>query len=179
MQDVQVLADAAAGNPRTGQRDRLMILFAARHGLRVSELITVRWSDLNLTSSPAIFQPHRLKKRRKTVEPQHPIPADELADLKSLWKAQGKPPQDAFVFPGHHGRQLQRHAVSRTLDRLATVTGLKCTPHGLRHAAGYHWTGEGMPTAMLADYLGHASVETTRIYTSSDAAAFAKYTVRS
>ena len=78
--EAQVKALAkAAGN----HRDRTMIGVAYRHGLRVSELVNLRWDQVNLDA--AMLRIYRVKHGRDAT---HPIPGSELRDLRRLKREQ-------------------------------------------------------------------------------------------
>jgi type 1 fimbriae regulatory protein FimB/type 1 fimbriae regulatory protein FimE len=85
----------AAGKSRWGHRDSVMILVAYRHGLRVSELVDLRWDQID-------FHHARLHVRRvkKGTPATHPIMGDELRDLRKLRREQS---EVAVVFTSERG----------------------------------------------------------------------------
>ena len=73
----------AAGNNRHGHRDATMILMAFRHGLRASELCSLRWEQVDLVHGR--LHVHRLKNGMPSV---HPLTGIELRALRRLQREQ-------------------------------------------------------------------------------------------
>jgi integrase len=88
--EVERLINAATGN-RHGHRDATMILVAYRHGLRVSELVDLRWDQVD--SRTATLHVRRVKQGTPST---HPIVGDELRALRRLQREQD--PKSPFVF---------------------------------------------------------------------------------
>src|SRR5262245_30646949 len=88
--EVAKLMDVAKGN-RYGHRDATMILLAYRHGLRVSELVHLRWDQIDFNAATLAVR------RAKRGSPStHPIVGDELRALRRLQREQD--PKSPFVF---------------------------------------------------------------------------------
>ena len=81
----------AAGTNRWGHRDGTMILVSYRHGLRASELVNLRWDQINFAT--ATLHVRRVKQGTPAT---HPILGDELGALRRLQREQE--PKSAFVF---------------------------------------------------------------------------------
>jgi integrase len=92
--EVERLMKAATGN-RWGHRDATMILVAYRHGLRVSELVDLRWDQVDFRT--ATLHVRRVKQGTPST---HPIVGDELRALRRLQREQDKSP---FVFTSERG----------------------------------------------------------------------------
>ena len=88
--EVDRLIDAAKAN-RWGHRDATMILVAFRHGLRSSELVDLRWDQIDFTH--AVLHVRRAKKGTPAT---YPIRGDELRALRKLQREQE--PKSPFVF---------------------------------------------------------------------------------
>src|SRR3954447_10060940 len=82
-EEVDLLMKVAAKGKETGHRDATMILLAYRHGLRVGELIAVRWDQLDFRQGT--FHVRRLKSGRASV---HYIRGTELRALRRLQREQ-------------------------------------------------------------------------------------------
>jgi len=93
--EVARLAEAAKGN-RYGHRDATMILVAYRHGLRVSELVDLRWDQIDFATATLAIR--RVKKGSPST---HPIRGDELRALRRLAREQD--PKSPFVFTSERG----------------------------------------------------------------------------
>ncbi len=138
-------------------RNRGLILIGFRHGLRVSELVDLRWDqDVDLEQGRLLVR--RLKRGRSGI---HKLADDELELLTKLRAVAGS----EFVFPGRSGR-MSRSNVNRMLKDAGQRAGLpRVTPHQLRHACGYELAMRGTDTRRLQVYLGHASIMSTTVYT--------------
>ena len=150
----------ATGTNRWGHRDATMILVAYRHGLRVAELIDLRWDQVE-------FENARLHVRRaKNGTPSvHPIHGDELRALRRLQREQN--PVSPFVFTTERGGPFSVSAFQRMVARAGEAAGLgfAAHPHMLRHACGYALANKGIDTRALQAYLGHKSIQHTVRYT--------------
>jgi integrase len=83
-----------------------MILVAFRHGLRVSELVDLRWDQIDFAT--ATLHVRRLKKGTPGT---HPILGDELRALRRLHREQE--PKSSFVFTSERGARLRPHGGAR------------------------------------------------------------------
>jgi type 1 fimbriae regulatory protein FimE len=135
-----------------GDRDRLMILVAYRHGLRVSELIHLRWQQVNLDTGRLAVR--RLKGSENSV---HPLSGREIRSLRKLRRRQ--PVGSGYVFVTDRGAPLTRNGFYKLLEKAAARAGIADVhPHLLRHGTGYRLVNHGMDTLSLAAYLGHANI---------------------
>ncbi len=167
--EVERLMKAASGNDgrRYGHRDATMILIAFRHALRVSELVNLRWSDVD-------FKAARLsvKRLKGSLSGVHPLEGDELRALRKL-RAQDANAE--FAFTTERGGPMSAAGFRKMLTRLADDAGmsaLKVHPHALRHATGYALANKGLDTRTLQSYMGHAQITNTVRYTALDAGRF-------
>jgi len=150
----------AARATRNGDRNALMILLMFRHGLRVSEVITLRWAQIDLRQG--MMHVNRLKKGMPST---HPISARESRALHTHKKNnQGNSP---FVFLSERGAPMAR----RNVNDIVAAAGKRAEidfpvhPHQLRHACGYYLAMHGQDTRAIQAYLGHTSIEHTVRYT--------------
>jgi site-specific recombinase XerD len=157
----------AAGDNRWGQRDAAMILVAYRHALRASELVGLRWSDVELDR--ARLQVRRLK---GSISGAHPMEGDEVRALRRLSReAEGA----EFVFTSERGAPFTTAGFRKMLARVAEAAGLaelRVHPHMLRHATGYALANKGLDTRTLQAFMGHANIQNTVTYTALDAGRF-------
>ena len=161
---------AALRKNRYGQRDALMALVAYRHGLRVSELIDLRWDDVDWTK--ATLHVRRLKGSDKAT---HPILGDELRALRKLQREQEQ--KSAFVFVSERGAPFTRAGFARMVERAgeAAKISFPIHPHMLRHACGHALANKGHDTRSLQAFLGHRNIQHTVRYTSLTPAAFKNF----
>jgi len=151
---------AAAKRNRWGHRDATMVLAAYRHGLRASEVVDLRWSQVDFTS--AALHVRRAKQGTPGV---HPVLGDELRALRRFQREQE--PKSAFVFTSERGAPFSTAGFARMVERAGTEAGLgfKVHPHMLRHACGYALANKGHDTRALQAYLGHRNIQHTVRYT--------------
>ena len=157
--EVERLLTAANGN-RWGHRDATMILVGYRHGLRVSELVDLRWDQVDFGT--ATLHVRRVKQGTPST---HPILGDELRALRRLQREQE--PKSPFVFTSERGAPFSTAGFARMVERAGREAKLafKAHPHMLRHACGYALANKGHDTRALQAYLGHRNIQHTVRYT--------------
>jgi len=157
--EVQRLMKAAAAN-RWGHRDATMLLVAFRHGLRASELLDLRWDQVEF--GRAVLHVRRVKQGTPS---SHPILGDELRALRRLQREQD--PKSPFVFTSERGAPFSAAGFARMIERAGKKAKLsfKAHPHMLRHACGYKLANDGHDTRALQAYLGHKNIQHTVRYT--------------
>ncbi len=151
---------AAAKRNRWGHRDATVILVAYRHGLRVSELVDLRWEQVDFRT--ANLHVRRVKQGTPST---HPILGDELRALRRLQRDQE--PKSPFVFTSERGAPFSTAGFARMVERAGIEAKLrfKAHPHMLRHACGYALANRGHDTRALQAYLGHRNIQHTVRYT--------------
>jgi integrase len=157
--EVDRLMEAAKHN-RWGHRDATMILAAYRHGLRVSELVDLRWDQMDFRTATL-----HIRRVKKGTPSTHPVLGDELRALRRLQREQE--PKSPFVFTSERGVPFGTAGFSRIVERAAAAAklGFKAHPHMLRHACGYALANKGHDTRALQAYLGHRNIQHTVRYT--------------
>jgi site-specific recombinase XerD len=157
--EVEKLVEAARSN-RNGHRDATMILIAYRHGLRASELVAMRWDQIDFHA--ANLHVRRVKNGTPST---HPLSGRELRDLRRLRREQE--PASPFVFVSERNAPFSGEGFSRMLQRAAKAAGItiRVHPHMLRHACGYKLANDGRDTRSIQSYLGHRNIQHTVRYT--------------
>jgi type 1 fimbriae regulatory protein FimB/type 1 fimbriae regulatory protein FimE len=157
--EVERLMKATTRN-RWGHRDATMTLVAYRHGLRASELVDLRWEQVDFRS--ATLHVRRVKQGSPST---HPILGDELRALRRLKREQG--PKSPFVFTSERGAPFSTAGFARMVERAGGAAKLpfKAHPHMLRHACGYALANKGHDTRALQAWLGHRNIQHTVRYT--------------
>ena len=157
----------AAKNSRNGHRDATMILVTYRHGLRVSELVSLQWDQIDFAS--ATLAVRRVKRGSPST---HPIEDDELRALRQL--RSGQEPKSSFVFTSQKGSPFTPNGVARMVERAGTKAGLgfKAHPQMLRHACGYARANKGHDAKALQSYLGLKTIDYAVRYTKPPADQF-------
>jgi integrase len=164
--EVEKLIEAAKGN-RYPHRDATIILTAYKHGLRVSELIDLRWDQIDWPK--ANLHVRRLK---GGIESVHPIMGDELRALRKLHREQE--PKSPFVFTSERNGPLTRFAVAKMIEKAGkdAKLGDHVHFHQLRHACGYALADAGHDTRRLQSWLGHSDIKHTAKYAELSAKPF-------
>ncbi|MCC3409531.1 MAG: tyrosine-type recombinase/integrase [Microcoleus sp. PH2017_10_PVI_O_A] len=139
-------------------RDYLAILLSFRHGLRVSELIALRWQAIDFDAARIHIQ--RLKNGTPGV---HPLQADELRGLKSLRKFQNSP----WIFTTKSKVPVTRDGIAKMLRRITAIAKLEISthPHMFRHSCGFYLASKGYDPRLIQEYLGHKSIQHSATYT--------------
>jgi integrase len=157
--EVERLTTATKGN-RWAHRDATIILVAYRHGLRVSELVDLRWDQVEFRT--ATLHVRRVKQGTPST---HPILGDELRALRRLQREQES--KSPFVFTSERGAPFTTAGFARMVERAGEGAKLsfKAHPHMLRHACGYALANRNHDTRALQAYLGHKNIQHTVRYT--------------
>jgi integrase/recombinase XerD len=147
-----------------GLRDKAMLEVLYATGMRVSELVALDLSDVDL----AIHQIRCLGKANK--ERNLPIVGSASTALEEyLDIARGQISRnggDPALFLNHRGKRLTRQGFWLILKGYAERLGLSdLTPHTLRHSFATHMLNRGRDLREVQELLGHASISTTQIYT--------------
>jgi site-specific recombinase XerD len=145
----------AAGN----SKHRLMIEVMYAAGLRVSEIVQVRVKDIDLERLTLVVRGGAGKQDRTTVL------AESLRDALSRQMAGKK--SSEFLFPSERGGALTTRSVAKFFKAALDAAGVEkeATPHSLRHSFATHLLEAGTDIRYIQQLLGHARLETTRIYT--------------
>jgi type 1 fimbriae regulatory protein FimB/type 1 fimbriae regulatory protein FimE len=148
----------AAGKNRWGHRDATMVLIAYRHGLRASELVDLRWDQVDFNG--AVLHVRRAKNGTPAT---HQLTGKELRALRRLKR---KAPDSPFIFVSERGAPFSVSGFRRMIERATEMAGLeiKAHPHMLRHACGYALANQGTDTRTIQGYLGHRSISNTVKY---------------
>lgn len=155
--EIQRLLIAAENSGRNPQRDKAIILLGYRHGLRVSELINLKWDQVDFEMKQ--LHVSRLKNGNPSVQPLAEIEITILHDLQKASKA-------TTVFQSERNSRLTADAVRKIIRRVGNAAGLHAVhPHMLRHACGFKLAQDGQDTRAIQDYLGHRNIQHTVRYT--------------
>lgn len=148
-----------------GHRNRAIIEMLYGSGLRVSELIELKLSN--------IYREEGYMRILGKGSKQRLVPISPIADEQfSYWLADRnmldiKPEATDIAFLNHYGRQLTRAMIFTIVKRLAEAAGIQKTisPHTLRHSFATHLLQNGADLRIIQQLLGHESIVTTEIYT--------------
>ena len=157
--EVEALMESARQVGRHGHRDMTLIMLAYRHGLRVAELVALRWEQVDLKQG--LLHVNRLKHGTAGT---HPLRGPELRALRKLQRDYLETP---YVFVSERKAPLTTSAVRKIVARAGESAGLRFPvhPHMLRHATGFYLANQGQDTRAIQDYLGHKNIQHTVRYT--------------
>jgi type 1 fimbriae regulatory protein FimB/type 1 fimbriae regulatory protein FimE len=157
--EVDRLVEAAKKRGRYGQRDAAAILVTFTHGLRVSELCALTWSQVDF--GDGVLHVTRLKNGRPSTQPLRGAEIRALRQLRRDW------PQGQFVFQTERGGPMTAAGFRKTLAAIGEAADFEWPihPHQLRHSTGFALANKGVDTRTLQQYLGHRSIEHTVRYT--------------
>jgi type 1 fimbriae regulatory protein FimE len=157
--EVARLMTAAAKSGRYGHRDSTLILLAYRHGLRVSELVALRWDAIDLKAGLL-----HVSRAKNGIDSVHPLRAPELRALRQLLRDGAS---SAYIFMTERGGPMTTDNVRKLISRAGREAGIGFSvhPHMLRHACGYKLANDGHDTRAIQHYLGHRNIQNTVRYT--------------
>jgi integrase/recombinase XerD len=158
--------DVATAN---GLRDRAMLEVLYSTGLRVSELINLRLSDMDMRMGCVRCIGKGNKERLVPIGRKAIAAVEEyLARSRSPLLQSGVPvPHSQILFLTRNGRRFSRIGVWKILHDYGQKLGLRgrLTPHKLRHSFATHLLERGADLRSVQMMLGHADISTTQIYT--------------
>ena len=157
--EINAMIRAAKKVGRHGVRDGAIILLMFRHGLRTTELVALKWTQIDLAGG--YIEVHRGKHGRDSI---HPLRSPELRALRAL---QRDYTDTSYVFVSERKAPLSTRSIRHIIARAGELAGIPFPvhPHQLRHACGYYLAASGHDTRAIQDYLGHKNIHHTVRYT--------------
>ena len=148
-----------------GLRDKAILELMYAAGLRVSELASLKVSDLNLEVG---FVRCKGKGSKERIVPMGKIAREFIS--KYLERARPKLAKNkisVYLFLAQGGRTLGRQSIWKMIKAIVKKAGIKkrVSPHTLRHSFATHLLERGADLRSVQEMLGHTSITTTQIYT--------------
>ena len=169
IEEIDDLMEAVDLSKNEGLRNRAILETLYSCGLRVSELINLRFSDLFFEEG---FIRVIGKGNKERLVPASPSVQEEIAIYKQETRNRQtiKPGNENIVFLNRRGAKLTRVMIFTIIKDLANTIGLKKTisPHTFRHSFATHLIEGGANLRAIQEMLGHESITTTEIYTHLD-----------
>lgn len=164
VEEVEHLLEAPNMNSLSGIRDRAMLELMYASGLRVSELLLLEKSNLNLKRGVVTIFGKGAKERK--------VPVGDFAMeyvVKYLNEVRGKfhGSDSKYLFLNRSGEPLSRFYFFRQIKKYALEVGIDkdISPHTLRHSFATHLLEGGAQLRTVQEMLGHSNIATTQIYT--------------
>ena len=146
---------------KTSLRDRMILELLYATGLRVSELIKLKKSDINLDGGFVIASGKRSKERV--------VPLNIYSKNTIKAYLEEEKPQGAYLLPNKRGGMLTRQAIWKIIRKYATKMARdNVSPHTMRHTFATHLLEGGADLRSVQILLGHEDISTTQIYTHVD-----------
>ena len=157
--EVEDIMKAARKVGRHRTRDYTMILLMYRHGLRVGELIDLRWDQIDFKQG--LLHVRRLKHGNPSIHPLRGI------ELRALHGVQRKYPPSPYVFTSERGGTIDDSTIRKMVARAGEIAGIPFPihPHMFRHSTGFYLANKGFDTRAIQAYLGHRNINHTVRYT--------------
>jgi integrase/recombinase XerC len=158
-------ADDPDREPWESARDAAVLTLLYGCGLRISEALSLRASDLPLGDTLRVTG----KGSKTRVVPVLPAVSQAMTEYASALPFAVAPEEP--IFRAKRGGALSPRHVQATVQRLRGGLGLppSATPHALRHSFATHLLGAGADLRSIQELLGHASLSTTQRYADVDA----------
>jgi integrase/recombinase XerD len=164
-QEVESLLSQPNGSNPLGQRDKALMEILYATGLRVSELVNLKLSNVNLEAGYVRMMGKGSKERIV------PMGSKALEVLKA-YLSEGRPRllkgrSSSYLFLNLRGNPLTRQGFWKVIKKYGRSAGIKkeITPHKLRHSFATHLLEGGADLRSVQIMLGHVDISTTQIYT--------------
>ena len=164
--EIEALLAAPDQTTWSGRRDHVLLRLAIQTGLRLSEIISLRYANVQLGQAAHVRCHGKGRKERCT-----PLTKQTATTLETWLRERGGSADDA-IFPNARGGSLSPDGVQYMLAKHVAVAQQSCpslkhkrvSPHVLRHTAAMELLQAGVDRSVIALWLGHESLETTQIY---------------
>jgi len=152
-------------------RDKLVLSLLYYTGIRKSELLNLNWTDINLSKSIVIIR--RGKGGKDRLIPLH----RKVTELLDKYLDERLPLKNDALIIGEQGRRLCSGSFVYLLKMYLGISGLKkkgYSAHTFRHTFATHLIEAGVDLFKVQKLLGHASLDTTKIYINFNSSQMAK-----
>lgn len=149
-----------------GLRDKAMLEMLYATGMRVTELVSLDVSNVDMDASEICCQGKNGRTRNLPLSDTARTSLEEYLEIARSQLARSSEAPTPALFLNHRGKRLTRQGFWLILKSYAGELGLHdLTPHTLRHSFATHMLNSGADLREVQERLGHASLATTQIYT--------------
>ncbi len=161
------------GSTWTLQRDHLLFVMLYNTGARVSEIISLRITDLVLDASASVHLRGKGRKQRAV-----PLWKSTVQEIRAWLRCNPALVSDAPLLPNRNGKAMTRSNVNQRLNIAVkhaaeihpSLAKRHISPHSIRHSTAMHMLQSGVAFSVIALWLGHESLSTTHRYVEADLA---------
>lgn len=140
-----------------------LILFALRTGVRIGELIAVKWSDINHANRSILISRSCWKGAMGSPKSNKVRQIPLAEDIYNLLCQRRQ--NEGFIFLNQEGQIYSRFSLDRALDRACKLAGIKIVSwHPLRHSFASRLANNGVPLQVIQALLGHSDLKMTQRY---------------
>ncbi len=144
-----------------------LVVVGLQTGLRISELLGLRWEDVDLKGKPRLHVTRAVVDSVESAPKSgkaRTVPLNDLA-VEVLTSRRTKHPRAKLVFGTSSGTWRTRHQATKAMERLCDAAGVeRAGIHTTRHTFASHLAIRGVSLIRIRDLLGHASVVQTEVY---------------
>jgi integrase/recombinase XerD len=166
-EDIELLLAAPAqGKSAKSQRDHALLELLYASGMRVTELVSLDVSDVNLASGSVRVRGKKASSKERII----PV-GDPALEALQIYVNKGRmqlvrDPEERALFLNHRGQRLTRQGLWLIIKHYVDEVGISddVTPHTLRHSFAAHKLSQGKSLQDIQKLLGHANISTTQVY---------------
>lgn len=161
IEEVNLLLEQPNGSSVKELRDKAMLELLYATGIRVSELISLKVSDVNLRMNYICCRDGE----RERIIPFEPVAKEAL--IRYMEEARDRLCQDSdYLFSNCQGTSMTRQGFWKIIKHYAAKAGIEkdITPHMIRHSFATHLVDNGADLKAVQEMLGHSDISTTQIY---------------
>ena len=161
--EVELLLEQPDCIDSKGYRDKAMLELLYATGIRVTELIDLNVSDVNLAAG--VIRCH--SRNRERVVPMYSAAVKALTDYMTLVRPQMVlRPDEQSLFVNVSGERMSRQGFWKIIKHYQKKAGIEkdITPHTLRHSFAAHLLENGADIHAIQEMLGHADISSTHVY---------------
>ncbi len=162
-EQMDALLSQPSGNSPKDIRDKAMLELLYATGIRVTELITLKVADLNMSNNTVML---RDAKKTRTVPFGRPAKEALARYLDGTRENMIEDKESEVLFANCSGQTMSRQGFWKLIKYYARKAGIEAdiTPHTLRHSFAAHLVENGADLKSVQEMLGHSDISTTQVY---------------